>query len=170
VADIVRPTTYAANQGMFDAGVPHGLHYYWKSHYTSQLSDEAISTLVAHAWKTHSPASYTIIFHMGGAVRRLGEDATAFSGRAAEHAINIDAAWPSHLAEGSKDIEWVHQMWSALVPFSTGGVYMNFLGNEGQDRIKAAYGLEKYRRLVVLKQKYDPTNFFRMNQNIKPTI
>jgi FAD/FMN-containing dehydrogenase len=151
-------------------GVPHGLYYYWKSHYTGQLSDEAISTLVAHAWKTHSPASYTIMFHMGGAVRRLGEDATAFSGRATEHAINIDAAWPSHLAEGSKDIEWVRQMWSALVPFSTGGVYVNFLGNEGQERIKAAYGLEKYRRLVALKQKYDPTNFFRMNQNIKPTI
>jgi hypothetical protein len=103
-------------------------------------------------------------------VRRPEEDATAFSGRAAEHAINICATWPSQLAEGSKDIEWARQMWSALVPFSTGGVYMNFLGNEGQDRIKAAYGLEKYRRLVVLKQKYDPTNFFRMNQNIKPTI
>jgi hypothetical protein len=61
-------------------------------------------------------------------------------------------------------------MWSALVPFSTGGVYMNFLGNEGQDRIKAAYGLEKYQRLVALKNKYDPTNFFQMNQNIKPTV
>jgi FAD/FMN-containing dehydrogenase len=170
LADILRPTTYAANQGMFDAGVPHGLHYYWKSHYSGQLSDDAISTLVAHAWQTHSPASYTIIFHMGGAVRRLAEETTAFSGRAAEHAINIDAAWPSHLEEGSQDIEWAGQMWSALRPFSTGGVYMNFLGNEGQDRVKAAYGLEKYQRLVALKNKYDPTNFFRMNQNIKPTV
>jgi len=155
---------------MFDAGVPHGLHYCWKSHYSGQLSDAAISTLVARAWQTHSPASYTIIFHMGGAVRRLAEEATAFSGRAAEHAINIDAVWPSNLEEGSQDIEWVGRMWSALVPFSTGGVYMNFLGNEGQDRIKAAYGLEKYQRLVALKNKYDPTNFFQMNQNIKPTI
>jgi FAD/FMN-containing dehydrogenase len=170
LADILRPTTYAANQGMFDAGVPHGLHYYWKSHYSGQLSDAAISTLVAHAWQTHSPASYTIIFHMGGAVRRLAEEATAFSGRAAEHAINIDAVWPSNLEEGSQDIEWTNRMWSALVPFSTGGVYMNFLGNEGQERIKAAYGLEKYQRLVALKNKYDPTNFFQMNQNIKPTV
>jgi hypothetical protein len=170
LADILRPTTYAANQGMFDAGVPHGLHYYWKSHYSGQLSDAAISTLVAHAWQMHSPASYTIIFHMGGAVRRLAEEATAFSGRAAEHAINIDAAWPSNLEEGSQDIEWTGRMWSALVPFSTGGVYMNFLGNEGQERIKAAYGLEKYQRLVALKNKYDPTNFFQMNQNIKPTV
>lgn len=170
LADVLHSTTYAAIQGMFDASVPHGLHYYWKSHYSGPLSDEAISTLGAHSWKKHSPASYTIIFHMGGAVRRLPEEATAFSGRAAEHAININAAWPSNLEEGSQDIEWTGQMWSALVPFSTGGVYMNFLGNEGQDRIKAAYGLEKYQRLVALKNKYDPTNFFRMNQNIKPTI
>lgn len=168
LADVIRPTTYIANQGMFDASVPHGLHYYWKSHYSDALSDECIRTLIARAWQVHSLMSYTIIFHLGGAVSRVSEEATAFSGRAAKHAINIDAVWPSDLAEGSEDIEWARGMWSALAPFSTGGVYMNFLGDEGQDQVKAAYGLEKYKRLAALKDKYDPTNFFQMNQNIKP--
>jgi hypothetical protein len=106
---------------------------------------------------------------MGGAVRHLSDGATAFGGRSAEHALNIDAAWPEEFEGGSEDIEWVHAMWSALAPYSTGGVYTNFLGDEGQERVKAAYGLEKYEQLVVLKNKYDPTNFFRMNQNIVPS-
>jgi FAD/FMN-containing dehydrogenase len=169
LADIVRPTTYTAHQAMLDPGVPHGWNYYWKSHYSGVLSDDAIRTMVDKAWETHSPNSYTIIFHLGGALRHLSDDATAFGGRGAEHAINIDAAWPAELEGGSEDIEWARAMWSALVPYSTGGVYMNFLGDEGQERVKAAYGLEKYERLVALKGRYDPTNFFRMNQNIRPS-
>ncbi len=105
----------------------------------------------------------------GQAVRHLSDAARAFRGRAAEHAININAAWPTELENGSEDIEWACDMWSALAPYSTGGVYMNFLGDEGQERVKAAYGLEKYQRLVALKERYDPTNFFRMNQNIRPS-
>ena len=109
------------------------------------------------------------MFHLGGAVRHLSDDATAFGGRGAEHAINIDAAWPAELEGGSEDIEWARAMWSALAPYSTGGVYANFLGDEGQERVKAAYGLEKYEHLVALKDRYDPTNFFRLNQNIRPS-
>jgi FAD/FMN-containing dehydrogenase len=169
LADIVRPTTYMANQAMFDSGAPHGWNYYWKSHYMSVLSDDAIRTMIDKAWQTHSPKSYTIMFHLGGAVRYLSDDATAFGGRGAEHAININAAWPAELEGGSEDIEWARAMWSALAPYSTGGVYMNFLGDEGQERVKAAYGVEKYEKLVALKDRYDPTNFFRMNQNIRPS-
>ncbi len=169
LADSVRPTTYKANQAMFDPGVPHGWNYYWKSHYLGVLSDDAIRTMIDQAWQTHSPQSYTIMFHLGGAVRHLSDDATAFGGRGAEHAINIDAAWPAELEGGSEDIEWARAMWSALAPYSTGGVYTNFLGDEGQERVKAAYGLEKYEHLVALKDRYDPTNFFRLNQNIRPS-
>jgi FAD/FMN-containing dehydrogenase len=169
LADTVRPTTYMANQAVFDPGVPHGWNYYWKSHYMGVLSNDAIRTMIDKAWQTHSPKSYTIMFHLGGAVRHLNDAATAFGGRGAEHAINIDAAWQAELEEGSKDIEWSREMWSALVPYSTGGVYMNFLGDEGQERVKAAYGLEKYQQLVALKDKYDPSNFFRFNQNIVPS-
>lgn len=169
LADIVRPTTYTANQAMFDSGVPHGWNYYWKSHYMGVLRDDAIRTMIDKAWKTHSPKSYTIMFHLGGAVQHLSDDATAFGGRGAEHAININAAWPAEFEGGSEDIEWARAMWSALAPYSTGGVYMNFLGDEGQERVKAAYGLEKYKQLVALKDIYDPTNFFRLNQNIRPS-
>lgn len=168
LADALRPTTYVANQGLLDAGVPHGRHYYWKSHNTDELTDGCISTLLDHAWKARSKMSYTIIFHLGGAAAGVSDDKMAYSGRTARHAININAAWAADDLEGSADIEWTREMWLALHPFSTGGVYMNFLGNEGQERVRAAYGTAKYRRLAALKQKYDPTNFFRMNQNIRP--
>jgi FAD/FMN-containing dehydrogenase len=168
LVDTLRPTTYVANQGLLDAGVPHGRHYYWKSHNTDELTDGCISTLLDHAWKARSSTSYTIIFHLGGAAGRVSEDAMAYSGRAARHAININAAWSADDVEGSADIEWTREMWLALQSFSTGGVYMNFLGNEGEQRVRAAYGTAKYARLAALKEKYDPTNFFRMNQNIRP--
>jgi FAD/FMN-containing dehydrogenase len=166
--DNVYPTTYKAHQAMLDPGVPHGWNYFWKSHYLGVLSDDAIRTIIEKAWQTHSPKSYTIMFHLGGAVRYLGDNATAFGGRSAEHAINIDAAWPADVESGHEDIEWARAMWSALAPYSTGGVYVNFLGDEGQERVKAAYGLKNYERLVALKDRYDPTNFFRLNQNIRP--
>jgi FAD/FMN-containing dehydrogenase len=91
--DLIRPTPYLAHQGMFDASVPHGLRYYWKSDYLGPLSDAAIDTLVAHAWKAPSPTSYTILFHLGGAIRRFEGAATAFEDRSAEHALNINAVW-----------------------------------------------------------------------------
>jgi FAD/FMN-containing dehydrogenase len=168
LVDNVRPTTYRAHQAMLDPGVPHGWNYFWKSHYLGVLSNDAIRTMIHRAWQTHSPKSYTIMFHLGGAVRYLGDNATAFGGRGAEHAINIDAAWPTDLEGGSEDIEWARAMWSALAPYSTGGVYVNFLGDEGQERVKAAYGLKNYERLVALKDRYDPNNFFCLNQNIRP--
>jgi FAD/FMN-containing dehydrogenase len=168
LVDNVRPTTYRAHQAMLDPGVPHGWNYFWKSHYLGVLSNDAIRTMIHRAWQTHSPKSYTIMFHLGGAVRYLGDNATAFGGRGAEHTINIDAAWPTDLEGGSEDIEWARAMWSALAPYSTGGVYVNFLGDEGQERVKAAYGLKNYERLVALKDRYDPNNFFCLNQNIRP--
>ncbi len=167
LVDIIRPIPYSTHQGFFDASVPHGWHYYWKSHYLPALGDDAIETLAAHAWRMRSPRSYTIMFHLGGAIGRLSEDESAFSGRAAQHALNINGVWAD--PQGPDDTQWVREEFAATAPFSTGGVYMNFLGSEGQERVKAAYGAEKYERLVALKNKYDPTNFFRLNQNIRPT-
>lgn len=168
LVDALGPTRYVAHQSMLDAGVPHGHHYYWKAHYSNELSDGAIQTLVEWAWKARSPISYTIIFHLGGAVGRVSEDATAFHGRGATHAMVIDAVWPPNAEEGHENIEWARDMWNAFAPYSTGGVYMNFLGNEGPDRVRAAYGLKNYERLQAVKKEYDPSNFFRMNQNIRP--
>ena len=166
-ADLVAPKAYMTHQSTFDATVPHGMHYYWKSHYLAPLSDSAIDTLAEHAWTKRSPHSYTIVFHLGGAVRRVDDMATAFSGRDAEHAININGEWLGP-DDPNEDTAWTRKMFDAMRPYGTGGVYVNFLGDEGEDRVRTAYGAEKYERLARLKATYDPKNVFRLNQNIKP--
>jgi FAD/FMN-containing dehydrogenase len=167
-ADLVAAKPYITHQSTFDPTVPHGMHYYWKSHYLPPLSDSAIDTLVEHAWAKRSPFSYTIVFHMGGAVRRADDMATAFTGRDAEHAVNINAEWLG-ADDPNDDTGWARKMFEAVQPHGTGGVYVNFLGDEGEDRVRVAYGAEKYERLARLKAKYDPANVFRLNQNIRPT-
>jgi FAD/FMN-containing dehydrogenase len=167
--DLIQPTAYTAHQGMFDASVPHGLNYYWKSDYFGPLSDATIDTLIAHAWQAPSPSSYTILFHLGGAIRRVDGADSAFEDRNAEHALNINAVWADRQAS-EQHISWARHFWEAINPLSTGRVYMNFLGEEGQDRVRAAYGPDKYSRLTALKAKYDPTNLFRLNQNIPPAL
>ncbi|MBI4166472.1 MAG: FAD-binding oxidoreductase [Acidobacteria bacterium] len=167
LVDLIRPTPYVSHQGLFDPTAPHGLGYYWKSEYVPSLSDALIDTLAAHAWRLVTPESYTIIFHLGGAVGREDPEGSAFEDRRAAHAVNIDAVW-SEPARVPACIAWTRDFWEALRPYSTGRVYVNFLGEEGQDRVRGAYGEAKYERLQVLKRKYDPTNFFRLNQNIRP--
>jgi FAD/FMN-containing dehydrogenase len=167
LVDLIRPTPYVSHQGLFDPTAPHGLGYYWKSEYVPSLSDTLIDTLAAHAWRVVTPESYTIIFHLGGAVGREDPEGSAFEDRRAAHAVNIDAVW-SEPARAPACIAWTRDFWEAVRPYSTGHVYVNFLGEEGQDRVRGAYGEAKYERLQVLKRKYDPTNFFRLNQNIRP--
>lgn len=166
-ADLVQRKPYLAHQGMFDSGVPHHWGYYWKSHYLPPLSDGAIDVMLEHSWRKASPASYAIVFHMGGAISRHNEDETAASGRDAMHALNVNAAWP----EGGPhhpDIAWCREYFAAMESHATGGVYVNFLHNdEGEDRVRAAYG-NKYDRLAQIKARYDPDNVFRSNQNIQP--
>ena len=164
--DLIAPKPYLDHQGTFDATVPHGLHYYWRSEYLRALDDPAIDTLVEHAWASGSTRSYTIMFQLGGAVRRVADEATAFSGRSAGFAVNVNAvAGPEDYAEQAA---WARRFGRALHPLSA-GVYMNFLDEEGQDRVRAAYGPTKYRRLADLKAVWDPGNFFRRNQNIHPS-
>ncbi|HEV8364500.1 MAG TPA: BBE domain-containing protein, partial [Gemmatimonadaceae bacterium] len=167
LADLIQPTQYAAHQAMLDASVPHGLGYYWKSEYLPALDDALIGTLTEHAWRVATPASYTALFHLGGAVGREDPDGSAFEDRRATHAMTIDGVWSDPTASGAC-IAWARDFWEAVRPYSTGRVYVNFLGEEGQDRVRTAYGAAKYERLRALKRKYDPTNFFRMNQNIVP--
>jgi FAD/FMN-containing dehydrogenase len=166
-ADLVQRKPYVAHQGMFDAGVPHHWGYYWKSHYLPPLSDGAIDVMVDYAWRKSAPSSFTIVFHLGGAIARHPEDETAASGRDAMHALNLNAAWP----EGGPhhpDISWCREYFAAMEPHATGGVYVNFLHNdEGEARVRAAYG-DRYERLARIKARYDPDNVFRSNQNIKP--
>jgi len=167
LVDLIRPTPYVSHQAFFDATAPHGLRYYWKSEYVPSLSDALIDMLAERAWSVPTPESYAIIFHLGGAVARHDPQSSAFEDRRAAHAVNIDAVW-SEPAREPACIAWTRELWEAVRPYSTGRVYVNFLGEEGQDRVRAAYGETKYERLRVLKRRYDPTNFFRLNQNIQP--
>lgn len=166
--DILEPKPYVLHQSMFDGAVPPGWRYYWKSHYLRELSDGLIEALVEHAWRDSSPRSYTLLFQMGGAVARIAEQATAFAHRDAPGGININAVWTAP-EEDELHVRWARAFFAATEPFSTGGVYVNFLGTEGEERIRAAYGAN-YERLARVKSCYDPTNFFRVNQNIAPRV
>src|SRR5262249_4448801 len=174
LADTVRPTPYVGHQALLDPGVPHGLGYYWRSEYVAALSDPLIATLAEHAWHAATPESYTIIFHLGGAVAREDPEGSAFEDRRAGHAGEIGAGWaapgpaPAGPGRAPACTAWTRNFWEAIRPYSTGRVYVNFLGEEGQDRVRAAYGDAKYERLRALKRMYDPTNLFRLNQNIRP--
>jgi FAD/FMN-containing dehydrogenase len=168
IVDLLEPKPYLALQSMFDPSVPHGWHYYWKSVEVPPLTDAAIDTLVEHASALTSPKSYCIVFQLGGALRRVAEADTAYSQRDAAHNVNINAVWTPDDTEGERHIAWAHDFFDAMQPHARGRVYVNFLGDEGSERVRAAYGPEKYGRLVELKRTYDPTNLFRLNQNIEP--
>jgi FAD/FMN-containing dehydrogenase len=168
IADLLEPKPYRALQSMFDPFVPHGWHRYWKSVELPPLTDQAIDTLVEHASAQTSPQSYCIVFQLGGALSRVGPEDTAFSQRDAAYNVNINAVWLEDDPEPERHIAWARDFFDALQPNASGRVYVNFLGDEGQDRVRAAYGERNYQRLARLKRAYDPTNFFRLNQNILP--
>jgi Berberine and berberine like len=165
----VRIMPYVELQSMLDSGAPPGLHNFWKSSHLKILSDEAIEVLASYSEDVTSPLSQVHLQHLGGAVRRVGENDMAFGGRDALCVLNIVTKWEDPL-KSDKHIQWTRDFELAMRPFSTGGVYVNFLGEEGEARVKAAYGPAKYSKLVTLKNKYDPTNFFRLNQNIMPRV
>jgi FAD/FMN-containing dehydrogenase len=166
--DLLEPKLYTELQSMFDPSVPHGWHRYWKSVEIPPLTDAAIDTLVDHASVQTSPKSYCIVFQLGGALARAGQDETAFSQRDPGHNVNINAVWTSDDTQGERHVTWARSFFSAMQPHARGRVYVNFLGNEGVERVRQAYGDRQYERLVALKRTYDPTNFFRLNQNIEP--
>jgi Berberine and berberine like len=169
IADLLDPKLYTDLQSMFDPAVPHGWHRYWKSVELPPLTDDAIDTLVEQASAQTSPKSYCIVFQLGGVVARAGEGETAFSQRGLGHNVNINAVWTEDDPEGERHIAWARDFYSAMQPHAGERVYVNFLGDEGGERVRQAYGDREYERLVALKRAYDPTNFFRMNQNISPT-
>ena len=166
--DVVAPRPYVAYQKMIDAALPHGRHYYWKSHKLPPLTDDLIDVVLEHASAITSPFSTVPLFTLGGAVAREPDDATAFANRGAAHDVNILAAWLPEEPEPDRHVQWVRNFFDALGPYSQ-GVYVNFTSDDTADRFREkAYGPRKWARLVALKSKYDPTNFFRLNANIPP--
>ena len=164
--DTVEVMPYPRFQCMFDANAPSGLLNYWKSVYLAALSDACIETIADHAEKMTAPLTQIHLQHMQGAAGRVPGDATAFSHRGALCSLNIVTKWTDR-AESDGHIAWTRTFAEALKPHAQ-GVYVNFLGDEGDERVRAAYGQDTYQRLAALKRRYDPENFFRLNQNIRP--
>ena len=168
VVDVIGPMPYTALQTMLDAAAPPGLLNYWKSGYLQELSRDAIETLVIQAAKMASPLSTIHIQQLGGGVSRVPADATAYAYRDAPFVVNIISTWTAP-SESEQHVSWTRETWNALQPCWTRGAYVNFMGDESAEQVKQAYGIN-YARLVALKNQYDPTNLFRLNHNITPSI
>jgi hypothetical protein len=160
------PKPFVDNQAMFDPSFPHGWWYYVRACDVAEITDDVIDVMIEYTGRIVSPRTGVAVWQMGGAVGRVGEKDTAFNGRDAGHTFNISGITTS--AEGfEEEREWARAYWSALSPHHT-GVYVNFLMEEGEERVRQAYGASKYERLRALKRTYDPDNVFRLNQNIPP--
>jgi hypothetical protein len=151
---------------MLDAGVPDGRNYYDKANSLPALTDEAIATIVDYAETRTSPFSQILIQHVHGAAARIDPAATAvYALRAEQYLVGMIAAWDS--GNQQEHMAWVNALWEETRPFSKQGTYINFMVDEGDARVRAAYG-PNYERLAAIKGKYDPQNVFQLNQNIKP--
>ena len=167
LADAVRPVPYLAVQSMLDGGAPPGRHYYWKSHRLPPFTADVVDVFVERIEAVTSPFSQINGWMMGGAVSRVSGEATAVGDRDIGFDVGITAAWPRSDPDGDRHRAWVRSGWDALRRHST-GVYVNFLSDEGAAGVQAAYG-DRLKRLVAVKDQYDPTNVFRMNANISPS-
>jgi FAD/FMN-containing dehydrogenase len=166
--DLVGPLPQPSLQGMFDALYPPGLQWYWRADFVKELSDEAIAQHIHFGNALPSMHSTMHLHPINGAAARIAKNATAWSYRDATWAQVMVGVDPDP-ANNAKTISWAKSYYDALHPYSAGGAYVNFMmDDEGEDRVKATYG-DNYERLVAIKSKYDPDNFFRVNQNIKPT-
>jgi FAD/FMN-containing dehydrogenase len=166
VFDLVGPLPHTTVQSLFDPIYPPGLQWYWKADFVNELSDDAIAQYVKYGSALPTAKSTVHLYPINGAAHRVGNSDTPWAYRDSTWAQVIVGVDPDP-ANNDRIISWAKEYWEAVHPYSAGGAYVNFMMVEGEDRIKATYG-ENYERLVQIKNKYDPTNFFRVNQNIKP--
>ena len=169
VLDLSGRLPYATSQSAFDAFFPAGWLYYWKSHLLGELTDPAIDTLVQAAADRPSPHGMINLWPLGGAISRVAPEATAWQHRDAQYLLSLDTTWVDP-ADTEKCIAWTRQTWADVAPLGQGGIYLNFagLGEEKDALVRRGYG-RNYDRLVEVKWAYDPSNLFRMNNNIDPT-
>jgi FAD/FMN-containing dehydrogenase len=171
MGEIVATIPYCALQSAFDATLPNTgeVIAYWKSLHLKTLGDAAIDIMAACAERRSAPSTMVFVQHLGGAVRRVPSKETAFPVRDCSFVMNFMGDW-RNVDETKRHVEWVRDAWSRMAPQSTGAVYLNYSGREEREAdgiVRAAFG-GNYDRLVEIKTKYDPANFFRLNQNIKP--
>jgi FAD/FMN-containing dehydrogenase len=161
------PMPYTAWQKAFDPLLTPGARNYWKSHNFAALSDGALDCMITYVTRLPSPQCEIFIGLIGGQAGRVAPDATAYSHRNAKYVMNVHGRWDKS-AEDKRCVSWAREFFNASAPYATGGVYVNFLTQDEGDRVAAAYG-PHYDRLVQVKNRFDPKNFFRVNQNIKPS-
>jgi hypothetical protein len=169
--DTFAPTPYRKIQTFFDAAAPPGLRYYWKSSFLDSLPEDSFAAVIEQARKRPSANSKIFLEFLGGAFSRVPKEATVFDHRDSHFNLLIIGAWQTK-DQDETNRAWTRDTWQAMQPFASEGVYVNYLGtesDEGSNRIPAAYGPGKFEKLLALKNKYDPTNLFRMNQNIPPS-
>jgi FAD/FMN-containing dehydrogenase len=169
MADLIGPMPYAGIQRTFDPSAPPGLLNYWKSSFSQDLATGTIDELVAGYATAPSPLTSVVVEHLGGAVSRIDEGDTAFIHRSARYNVTAASLWRDP-GESEQNISWTRRVWDAIRPPAGDAVYANYMSeDEGDQRVRAAYGAN-YERLVAAKNRYDPTNLLRVNQNIKPTL
>ena len=167
--DMVGPMPYTALQSMLDGGGPPGTRAYMKAEFFDELSDEAIDKLAEHGARRAGPMAQLLLEPMGGAIARMDPGLTAVGRRDVPWCYHALALWPEPDAETEqRHRDWAKELSEDLRPHTTTGVYLNYTSDMGEERVRSTYGPEKYARLEALKDKYDPTNLFRLNQNIKP--
>ena len=167
--DAFQPMPGVFAQSFLDGSFSWGKRNYWKSSIMRIVPDEAFDVMLDYFKTVPSPLSFVLVEHNGdGAINRVNSSETAFGHRDWTHNLVVWSIWEDE-ADDEKNIQWARDLWEAMQPYSREAVYVNYLDNEGDERVKAAYAKETYERLVELKNKYDPTNFFCGNQNIKPS-
>jgi FAD/FMN-containing dehydrogenase len=166
LASMLGPMPFPALQSLFDPLLPKGLQWYWKGDFVKDLPDKAIETHVERMRQSPSELSLTHFYPIDGAVHKVAPDHTAWSCRDATWSMVIAAVDPDPGKAGALK-GWARDYWEAVHPYNLGGAYINFMMEEGEGRLRATYGAN-YDRLATVKKRYDPTNFFRVNQNIKP--
>ena len=166
IADVIGPHPYTGWQQAFDPLLTPGARNYWKSHNFAALEDEALDAIVEYAGRLPSDQSEIFVARVGGAINRKPSDATAYPHRDAEYLMNVHTRWENP-GEDDRCVAWAREFFDVMTPHATGGVYVNFMPADETGRVKAALG-PNYDRLARLKRRYDPDNFFHLNQNIAP--
>lgn len=164
--DGIAPVPYLRVQSGGDSIFPPGRRYYWKAQYLDEPGDTAFDTLLERFAAAPAAGCLAVLQQVGGAIARVPEGDTPYVNRGAAYDCFPVAIWDDP-GDDEVNIRWARELWTAMQPHSTGGVYANNLGEEGDDRVRAAFG-DNYRRLAAIKRQYDPTNLFRLNQNVRP--
>lgn len=164
--ELDQPLPYVELQKVFDAGMPKGIRWYSKAHYINEISDGLIVTIIKNVKHLKGGVTMACFEPMGGCVKKVDPSETAFPHCEANLSFHILTGWNDKI-EDEENIEWAKNFHNAVKEFATGGVYVNLLAHDEEERVKAAYG-DNYDRLVEIKKKYDPNNLFNNNFNIRP--